>query len=65
MRVSYDKEFRLQALSEQKGLGTIEIIAPGKKPGARGIRITYQMAITEDEFKKIHEFALSLRPKNK
>lgn len=55
-RVSYDKDMRDRALSEQGGLVTLEAIAPGKTKGKRGMRIRVQSQINAEDYKKITRF---------
>jgi hypothetical protein len=58
MRASYDKEFRIEALSQQQGLVMIDLVAPGKRPGKRGVHINVQHRITREEFDEIWAFWL-------
>ncbi len=58
MRVSYEQQMRDKAATEQKGLVTIQVVAPGKQPGKFGQKITAQRPVSEQDYEKATRFLL-------
>ena len=56
MGVSYDKATRERAARDGKGLITIDILSPGKKPGKFGGRMTLQGPADAVEMKSVTDF---------